>query len=409
MKKTLLFLISIIILGIEFKANSQSWWPQTSNTNVNLMNINYYDDNNGMAFGDTLSTAIKSSNQGAVWNNLNPSFTTGDIRSSAYLTSSSIIAVGIYDVTGGNGAVMRSTNNGVTWTSDVTLPEKLFDVSFVNSTEGWISGENGYIAKTTNGGINWAQLNSGTGEDIFSLYFISSTEGWAVGTVDAMAVILHTVNGGTNWTLQTSNITTPLFSVFFVNSMNGWAVGEGGVILTTSDGGLNWSAQASGTINGLNDVYFLDANKGWAVGNGGTVIKTIDGGATWTSEVSGTTRDINSIEMRHDSLGWFCGDDGVIHVYSVEPINSISENSLSTQEGLLVYPNPSTESVMISLTIGKGTTDIHVYDGTGKLVKNLITTENSFLMSCEDFKPGVYLIKAISNHGNIQTAKLVVE
>jgi len=407
MKKALQNCLLIGLLISNTPLMAQSWWSQISNTTENLMNINFYSDYSGIAFGDTLSTMVNSSNQGFAWDMLNPIFIEGDLNSSAYLDANTIVAVGVHDIVGGNGVVLKSTNAGNSWTADTGIPEKLFDVSFANSTSGWISGENGYIARTTDGGTSWLQLTTGTGEDIFSIYFVNANEGWAVGTVAADAVILHTTNAGTNWTEQVSGITEPLSSVFFTDTLNGWAVGASGTILATTDAGVNWNPQVSNTLNDLFDVCFLDANRGWAVGGAGTVLKTTDGGINWIIEASNTGTDIQSITMRNDSLGWFCGDGGIIHVYRNNPPNSINETINSMSE-LMVFPNPATDRISLKLNSGHGNWKMELYDATGRLVIDRAVLENSsVIIDRGKLESGAYVLVAKDNHGRYHTQKVI--
>ncbi|PCJ80306.1 MAG: hypothetical protein COA57_15065 [Flavobacteriales bacterium] len=334
MKTTLL----IAFLTVAGAVQAQSWWAQTSNTTEDLMNINFYNNNTGMAFGDTLSTMVKTSNQGVLWSELSPVFTAGELLSSSYLDANTIIAVGVHDISGGDGLVMKSANGGSTWTTDTNIPEKLFDVDFATSTNGWISGENGYIARTTDGGTSWQQQTTATGEDIFSIDFVDANEGWAVGTVDSIAVILHTTNAGTNWTMQVSGVNEPLFSVFFVDNMNGWAVGANGTIIATTDGGTTWAPQTSGVLNDLFSVSFVSASHAWAVGSSGTILRTTDSGNTWTSQTSTVTGDINSIKMLTVNTGWFCGKNGQIYYYGFP--TEIPESNISNIN-FKIYPNPN--------------------------------------------------------------------
>lgn len=409
MKKIKLCLSVYLLFFLCTTINAQTWWPQTSTTTVKLYNINFFDNNLGYAFGDTLSTMVKTTNSGAIWTGLSPAFTNADLRSSSFLNSNTVVAVGIHDVVGGKGVVMKTSNGGVSWSADTSIAEQLFDVSFANSTDGWISGENGYIARTTNGGTNWLQLTTGTGEDIFSVYFVNANEGWAVGTVNVNAVILHTTNAGTNWTPQNSGLLSQLSSVFFINNSTGWAVGAGGNIIATTDSGTTWTPQTSGITNDLFDVYFLDTNKGWAVGGAGTVLKTTNGGINWTLETSGTTTDINSITMRNDSLGWFCGDGGEIRVYAMNPplaINEIDKWNIDIE----VYPNPSNEWLRIDLKNYNKDWSFALYDITGRLVldKNQIN-ENSIVIKKNRITSGQYLLKVVNTQGQIHTEKIIFE
>jgi photosystem II stability/assembly factor-like uncharacterized protein len=55
---------------------------------------------------------------------------------------------------GSSGTIMKSTDSGVTWTSQVSnSTEKLNEVSFANDSVGYSVGDNGTILKTTTGGI----------------------------------------------------------------------------------------------------------------------------------------------------------------------------------------------------------------------------------------------------------------
>lgn len=393
-----------------FTANAQSWWLQTSNTTKNLQNINFYDNYFGFSFGDTLSTMVKTSNQGALWSPLSPTFTQGNIFSSAFLNSSSAVAVGVHDILGGKGLVMKTTNSGSTWTTNTTIPENLFDVSFADATNGWISGENGYIARTTDGGTNWLQLTTGTGEDIFSVYFVNANEGWAVGTVDTSATILHSTNAGTNWTKQSSGLNSQLYSVFFINNLTGWAVGTGGKIIATTNGGTTWAQQTSGVLNALFDVSFISPLKGWIAGANGTILKTIDGGTTWTPETSGTTTDLKSIIMKNDTLGWVCGGGGTIRVYGNALPNSVNEVSQQNIH-ISIYPNPMTDIATVSFQNFSGESyDFTLVDVTGKKVteqKNI--SDKTFLLNRNNLEPGIYFYQVSTGKGNNLNGKIIIQ
>ena len=406
LSRRLLFPVALQLIAVNVII-AQTWSAQTSNTPEKLQSIAFFDNNTGFAFGDTLSRIMKTTNGGGAWTASSPVFTRGNLRSSAFLSSGSIVAVGVHDVVAGKGLVMKTTNGGTSWSADTTLPEDLFDVSFANSTDGWISGENGYIARTTNGGTNWTQLTTGTGEDIFSVYFTDANEGWGVGTVDINAVILHSTNTGTNWTMQTSGVTEPLFSVFFANNTTGWAVGANGTIIATTDGGANWLPQTSGVLNVLFDVYFLDALKGWAVGSGGTVLKTTDGGVTWVQETSGTGTDIHSINMRAENLGWFCSDGGVIHVYGMSP-SAITELS-DWRESISIYPNPATDRLGIDVGNYNKDWSFTLYDVVGRLVAEESRVEGNKYFIEQAVPPGIYLLRISNDVGQEYTEKIIFE
>jgi photosystem II stability/assembly factor-like uncharacterized protein len=188
----------------------------------------------------------------------------------------------------------------------------LFNVQFVDTSNGWAVGEFGTVIHTSNGGINWTEQEYGRTDDILYCSMISATTGWTVGD---NGTILFTSDGGENWIEQESGISTGLNSVTFLDALNGWAVGDQETILHTTDGGINWSIQRQilGQIS-INAVIFLSSTDGWAVGSKGRIFHTTDGGATWTSQVVGsTTTTYLHITFADASLGFVVGSDGSLY------------------------------------------------------------------------------------------------
>ena len=72
----------------------------------------------------------------------------------------------------------------------------------------------------------WMQEHSGTNERLYSVTFTDSSHGWAVGY---SSLILATTDGGATWTKQHSGehsgTNEVLFSVTFTDASHGWAVG----------------------------------------------------------------------------------------------------------------------------------------------------------------------------------------
>ncbi|XOV67550.1 MAG: YCF48-related protein [Fluviicola sp.] len=384
---------------------AQSWWPQNSGSGERLQSVNFFNNSQGYLFGDTLSTVISTSSSGSVWSNSNVAFTDGDLRSSAITNASTVYAVGVHDVPGGTGLVLKSSNSGATWSVDTTITEDLFDVSFPSGNTGYISGENGYVAKTTNAGLNWTALNTGTGEDLFAITFVSDNEGWAVGTADPNAVIYHTNDGGASWGLQNSGSLEPLFSVDFVDNQNGWAVGAAGSIVYTTDGGANWVAQVSGTNQDLFDIDMLDQNNGWAVGAGGTVLRTNDGGVNWVAEVSGTTNDLLSIHMQAIWLGWICGADGEVRVYGTNPPN-VGINELVTD--FSVFPIPASKELLVKYD--EPITAYKISDIQNKVVvaDNMVGAQQ-FVIDVHDLRPGTYFLHIETEAVQKQPRRIIIQ
>jgi photosystem II stability/assembly factor-like uncharacterized protein len=126
------------------------------------------------------------------------------------------------------------------------------------------------------------------GNTLYDVFFLNSSEGWAVGE---NGTIIHTSDGGMNWTLQKSGGTSRLTAIHFTDSNNGCAIGYYGTLLHTVDGGNSWNSINSGTTHNLTGIHFINANEGWVSAHDYTILQTTDGGSSWSVQQStpGTT------------------------------------------------------------------------------------------------------------------------
>lgn len=393
--------------------SGQNWTNQSSNTNSDLYNINFVDNNTGWTFGDSTSGVTfirpiirKTTDGGTTWSVQDLLTSDYKILSSYFFNTLSGIAVGKYQITG-DGVVLTTTNGGTSWSANTNIPERLFDVDFADSNNGWIVGRNGYIGKTSNGGTSWTTQTSGTNEHIYSVDFTDANNGHAVG---ATRTIYNTVNGGNSWSMAdtTGLPVVDLNAVFFTNAANGWAVGVAGTIIATSDTGKSWTIQNSGTTKDLFDVSFVNASNGWAVGLNGTIVKTTNGGTSWLTDASGTINNINSIAMKSTGQGWFCGNKGDIFKYVGPPV-TVKEMELHTL-AIKFYPNPSDEWFIIEYKNYDMHWSLFLYDLTGRLlVQRTQITEGNIAIHREDIKPGIYSLTITDGKGQIQSEKIVFE
>ena len=133
----------------------------------------------------------------------------------------------------GYGAILRSTDGGVSWEINDTQGDHYRAVSFPNEQTGFIVGANGSILRTTDGGESWSKIRNG----------------------DAIAV------------------SDKFFrDVLFIDSDHGFIVGDGGLCWRTEDGGDNWAV-----VKGLPKFDFLSisltTDYGFIVGEDGRMIR----------------------------------------------------------------------------------------------------------------------------------------
>jgi photosystem II stability/assembly factor-like uncharacterized protein len=227
---------------------------------------------------------------------------------------------------GDSGKVLRSTNDGVSW-SQYQAPgaPDMAAGFFPDANTGYVVARNGSFFKTGDGGASWDTRGQFT-DSINALFMASTVDGFAVGHNGSIFKFLG--DGNTKHPTIT-NTTQMLNGVHFPSAAIGFAVGENETILKTVNGttdGWNvlwapvaggWFPQTSGTTNDIRGVHFLSKDTGWVVGAGDYVRVTYDGGASWQSRnISGM--NANAVSFRNASTGWIVGNGGAVRRFVSE-------------------------------------------------------------------------------------------
>jgi photosystem II stability/assembly factor-like uncharacterized protein len=215
--------------------------------------------------------------------------------------------------------IYRTTNGGVTWTTNLILANTHFRaISFVSPLVGFAGnlGSNSYDAnvKNTNvmyrsfdGGVTWSNVDGFAEAGMKGLCTFSVLDAahvYGAGRVRGPAFVISSSDGGTNWTIQNltaSNVMNGIMDIHFRDTNTGWVVGMDtnqyasppyyGRIARTTNGGASWQVQVTTTIP---NCYFWKMS--WPATNVGYVslqqngaysnvvyYKTVDGGNTWLS------------------------------------------------------------------------------------------------------------------------------
>lgn len=278
-----------IILAILFTVNSviAQWVIQNSGTTKQLKSVYFTDVNTGYAVGD--------------------------------------------DNTGGGGIILKTTNGGIDWITQMVEDSLAFNsVFFTDTNTGYVVGKSNsevagfpaIILKTTDGGTTWSMIFSYVGAidnqtKLTSVFFPDVNTGYALGCSNYSSggcgpFIVKTINGGANWTVDDPVPGDELRSIFFTSVDIGFAVGHGDgdwIILKTTNGGIDWTATNSGILwNGgdLRSVYFSDPNTGYAVGerDGALILKTTNGGAEWVELPSEIDQYLKSVYFINADTGY---------------------------------------------------------------------------------------------------------
>ena len=218
-----------------------------------------------------------------------------------------------------NNNIYRTTNGGLTWTTNLTLAGTHFrSIGFLNPMVGFAGnlGSNSYDAnvfntnvlyRSTNGGVSWANV-PGFAEagmkGLCTFHVLNSNTIYGAGRVRGPAFVIKSSDGGNNWTMQNltaSNVMNGIMDIYFKDTNNGWVVGMDtnqylsppyyGRIARTTNGGASWEVQVTTSISSCYfwKISFPSPEIGYVAlqRNGGpsniVFYKTTDGGSTWLS------------------------------------------------------------------------------------------------------------------------------
>lgn len=216
---------------------------------------------------------------------------------------------------GNNGVVVRTTNEGESWSPVNGIPtsNRLNSVFFTSDNTGYVAGVGGVISKTVSSGVTWTPQTSQTTNNINSIYFLNDNRGFYVANGGQLRT---TSNGGTNW--QTTNLSPSsnnLTSITFPSNNIGYAVGFNGTILKTTNGGTSWSLLSNTFTHDISGVTFFDDTTGLICSYNGRVLRTTNGGSSWINEQRLTTDSLFAITYSVDrSRAYICGNSGSLYV-----------------------------------------------------------------------------------------------
>jgi photosystem II stability/assembly factor-like uncharacterized protein len=363
---------------------------------------------------------------------------------------------GLPSSAGASTKIKKTTNGGTTWTDVATVNSGVRDITFVNSNLGFAVGDGGLIAKTTDGGNNWSTQyytnpNTFQLESFESVYFTDANTGYIAGGFYEMWV-LKTTDGGANWT----PLTMPAYfqrlkSIFFTNQNVGYVVsgddtgGGLGKIYKTINGGSTWDSLSPGISNQyFKDVFFSDANNGVVSCVSGVLLHTTNGGTTWTQVTNPTgTEEITEFSFVDSQVGYastllgkvikttdggvnwsvngtlttmnaaysisvptynFGVTGGLYGMYGVMN-NPTGINESASNDKVLIYPNPTSNQLIIDNQTISTIKIIEIIDITGKTIKEI---QPSNTIDVANLASGVYFIKLISDEKSI-TQKFIKE
>jgi photosystem II stability/assembly factor-like uncharacterized protein len=207
---------------------------------------------------------------------------------------------------------LATEDGGRTWSQQESGTEKqLFDIEFVDPSNGLAVGHFGTVLRTRDGGNHWEDISRKEDASLNALDLVDGSTGWVVGE---FGTILRTDDFGNAWSKQLNPVEdASLFGVDFANKSVGYATGIDGIILKTEDGGNTWIREESDAADTIWSVY-ATGDHAWAVGLRGTALHTNASQANWKrikdlEEIWGWLR---AVHFAGPKAGWVVGEEGMI-------------------------------------------------------------------------------------------------
>ena len=287
------------------------WAPIASGTSQDLHDIIDFNTGPPLIVVGNQGTILRSTDDGATWTTP-ASGTVEDLLSVIVLSSAQ------YWIGGSNGTVLIADDAAQTW-HDASPPAVTSGLTVFSRSSGfaYAVGDAGTILKGEAdliGGFNgvmWTTQMSGTSSNLHNGSGFASSLAFVVGD---NGTILKTLDGGTTWTPLNSGTANHLYK--YIESGNGAmiVVGQDGLILKSIDGGLTWVQKLGGLAQDLLDIDTSGQNANFilAVGTGGLILRSTDNGETWCMQTSGTTADLYGVRMTTNSVHYAVGAGGLI-------------------------------------------------------------------------------------------------
>lgn len=397
----------IIFTGILFFNHlliySQSgWFPLSSGTSLNIVDIQFVDNNTGYFVANEYITSNsilrKTINGGNTWTS---------VLTVPYLNRLYFIDVNTGLVVGSLGLIRKTTNGGVSWITQTSpVGGGLNGVKFINTNTGFIAGNSRTILFTTDGGSTWIYRPFGSNDGWWNdVYFFDANTGIVVGNSPTGQSIIKTTDAGLSWNYVTSSI-GPISRVAFADNIVGFCVGGGGSIIKTTNSGNNWFSIFNITY-GCYGVSVVDINNIIAVGGGGTfggngkVVRSTNGGLNWIEQPFGTSKRLWSVSFINSNTGWACGDTGTLvktttgGITAIQPISKVIPNYFSLKQS---YPNPfnPVTKIRFQIPLLRGVDVPRTWDGRGVLtqliVYDILGRVTATLLN-EQLQPGTYEVE----------------
>lgn len=417
----MLLLIATLLMPI---GHATAQWtadaPEGIASYMSFSTMHFVNDRIGFALGSMPGAGLlfKTTDGGRSWH---PQQTTDMLWFGLTSSDSMTIYITGYLNSCGCAVVVRSTNQGKTWTQGTYSGSfGFYDIKFATPTTGFTGGYGGVILKTDDNGEHWDPVRTGTDDDVFTLLaFPSADTGYAVAGDSGRFYIpdrlYRTTNGGNDWEMvQNYEQTTYISDIAFTTPTTGYMVGNkdrNEAIMKTTDAGTTWKQVYTGRGQlVLYGLTFIDPNVGYVVGDTGRILRTTDAGETWNEEISNSTAALLDVVAVGTDI-FAVGLDGAFLKRSA--ISAVADRQATERgEAVTILPNPFDNSATVvpnGLHPGTNYTFI-LSDLLGRDVRQIVVSggTHSFPLTRDELPDGMYFYRLVSEEGTVSTGRITI-
>ncbi len=380
------FIVSDAGIFIKSFDGGTTWINYNTGFSEDFFDIYFIDSNTGYCVGEN-GKIIKTIDGGENWTALNTS-TTNNINCICFHNEE------LWTV-GNNGLILHSVDYGDTWEQNIVVENKLNSIAFNNDSIGIIAGNENTLLKSTNNGNTWtiedANLPYET-SDLFSLFITqnytytlvgncSDNEDYGYHSYHAFGLLR--INDLLNWSIEYSSNDInglELSKIFFINDSTGFNIYSGTpmnsyfylIIDKTDNYGANWNSSFEHWSDSIHiafayaDIFFANDTVGYAL-SGNKILKTTDGG--FFVSVKDITRN-NTISM---------------------------------------YPNPLSDNILnFDITDYTQKSKLIIYDLNGKQILEYTLNQDQKSINLSHLNNGLYFVKFYNDNILLETKKLMI-
>lgn len=151
---------------------------------VALVEVLFTDENTGYVSGQSTAggTILKTTDGGATWTEIYNTNIAGEYVWKLQILASdpNVIFGSVESVAPNPGKLVRTLDNGVTWTSKNTPDTDIQGVGFITENHGWMGGHASAFLETTDGGDTWTDI--GVGSNLNRIFILHDDLAYASGT-----------------------------------------------------------------------------------------------------------------------------------------------------------------------------------------------------------------------------------